>query len=307
MIEYQKKYESRLIFDPTVFNRVDPQVKLHEETKKHPQSSSAACFNVIGAMSLDPRGLCSYLNSFGLEIEEILEFPSQVDCGGLIYNDVGYVVFEWVGPQKSPINESGGGRGFNRTSVDAFLIVKIRGKLTQLLIEWKFTEGFSRELALGLFCGGQGVERLYRYSSILANFRKKKILPFKFFEEYEAKNIDSHLGLYDMSPDHFYQLLRITLLAETTTPVDIGHFHIEDYRILHLTHSQNDKINIVQPEYLKFSPGLKQYVGQSFHSVWKTILSDSARSRFFSGHWDKALSAVPNVELRSYLTERYGD
>lgn len=306
-IEYQEKFKDRLIYDPTVFDRIDRHVKIHEETRKHPLSSSAACLNVIGATSLDPNGLRSYLNSFGLEIDEVLKFPSPIDCGGCEYNDEGYAIFEWIGPKKSPINEIGGGRGHNRTSIDAFLIAKIKGKLTQIFIEWKFTEGISRKLVLGRFCGGMGVERFRRYSSVLADFRKKGKFPFKFCEEYDEKNRSSYLGLHDLSPDHFYQLLRMTILAQATTPIDIGNFRIEDYRILHLTHSHNDKINVIQPEHLKLSPGLQQYAEQPFHSVWQTILSDSERKRFFSGHWDQAISAIPNDKLRAYLLERYGN
>lgn len=134
-IEYQEKFRDRLIYDPAVFDRIDPHVKLHEETKGHPLSSSAACLNVIGAMSLDPDGLRAYLNSFGLEIDEVLKFPSPVVVGGRAYADEGYAIFEWVGPKLSPINETGGGRGQNRTSIDAFLIAKIKGHLTQIFVE----------------------------------------------------------------------------------------------------------------------------------------------------------------------------
>jgi len=306
-IEYQSKFKDHLIYDIKVFEGIDSQVKLHEETKKHPLSSAAACLNVIGSMSLlDPDSLRSFLNKFGLEIEEIVEFPGHINVGGREYQDTGYVVFEWVGPKKSPINETGGGRGQNRTSIDAFLIVKIRGRLTQLIVEWKFTEGISREIALGRFCGGEGLERLHRYSAILAGLRRKDKLPFRFIEKYKDKDPNSHLGLYDLSPDHFYQLLRMTLLAEKTTPMDIGPHQIEDYRILHLTHSQNDRINVVHPEYLVFSPGLQQYAGQSFHKVWQNILTNSARERFFGGYWDKALPVISDERLRNYLMERYG-
>lgn len=306
-IEYQQKFDDHLIYDLGVFDRVDKRVKMHEETRTHPLSSSAACVNVLGAMSLDPHALQSYLNSFQLGIDEVLRFPSPVDCGGQKYEDEGYVVFEWIGPKRSPINEVGGGRGHNRTSVDAFVIARIQGRLTQILIEWKFTEGMSRKLALGRFCGGKGVERLRRYSSVLAKLRGRDTFPFKFSEEYDDKDRDSHLSLYDLSPDHFYQLLRMTILARVTTPVDLADYHIEDYRILHLSHSQNDKLNIIQPEYVKLSPGLQHYAGQSFHSAWRSILSDQERLRFFSGHWDQAIPAIPDHTLRKYLLERYGD
>jgi hypothetical protein len=89
-LEYQEQFKDHLIYDPAVFERIDKRVKLHEETQRHPLSSSAACLNVLGAMSLDPNGLRAYLNSFDLGIEEVLKFPSPVECGGLVYTDQGY-------------------------------------------------------------------------------------------------------------------------------------------------------------------------------------------------------------------------
>jgi hypothetical protein len=215
-IEFQKRFSARLIFDQSVFEGIDPDAKLHEETQRHPLSSSAACLNVIGSMGSDPVGLKKFLGSFVPGIEELYEFPPTVSFGDRIYHDKGYVIFEWIGPQNSPINERGGGRGQNRTSVDAFLLGKVNGKTTQILIEWKFTEGLSRKLVLGRFCGGKGIERLRRYSLVLAELRKHGDLPFDFNNEYSPSNPTSSVGLYDFSPDHLYQLLRMTLLAKTT-------------------------------------------------------------------------------------------
>ena len=303
--EFQNQFASHLIYDNAVFERIDPNVKLHDETKRHPLSSSAACINVIGSLSNEPGGLIKFLGSFGLQIEELLDFPSGVSFGDRIYPDKGYAVFEWIGPQISPINEPGGGRGLNRTSVDAFAVGIINGKITQILIEWKFTEGLSRPLVLGRFCGKKGIERFKRYSPILADLRKKGDFPFDFDDEYGRKDPRSLLGMYDLSPDHLYQLLRMTLLAKTTTGMDFGKYTFEDYRIVYLSHSQNDRINILHPEYLELSPGLKQFSGQQLHDVWKKILSPKDKEKFISGYWDKAISSIEDAELRTYLTERY--
>jgi len=303
--EFQKRFSANLIFDPSVLERIDPAVKLHEETKGNPLSSSAACLNVIGSLANDPEELIKFLGSFGLEIEKLYEFPSPVSFGNRIYHDKGYAIFEWIGPQDSPINETGGGRGQNRTSVDAFVLGKINGKTTQILIEWKFTEGLGRELVLGRFCGGKGVERLRRYSLVLAELRKQGDFPFDFDDEYGSSSPKSSLGIYDFSPDHLYQLLRMTLLAKKTTGKALGKYTLEDYRIVHLTHSQNNRINILHPEYLILSPGLKQFSGQQLHEVWKELLSPRDRERFFYGHWDRAINMIEDNELRAYLSERY--
>lgn len=304
-LEFQEQFSGHLIFDPSVLEGIDPAVKLHGETKRHPLSSSAACLNVIGSLANSPDGLIKFLRPFGLEIEELYEFPSPVSFGDRIYRDRGYAVFEWVGPLKSPINESTGGRGQNRTSVDAFLVGRINGKTTQILIEWKFTEGLSRPLVLGKFCGRKGVERLRRYSAVLAELRRQGDFPFDFDEEYGLSDPRSLLGLYDFSPDHLYQLLRMTLLAKKTVDKTLGPYPLEDYRIVHLTHSQNDQINVLHEKYLTLSPGLQRFSGQLLHDVWKAVLSTKDRERFVCGYWDKAINLIEDSELKEYLAKRY--
>ena len=301
--EFQAQF-SPLIFDERVFERIDNAAKLHEETKCHPLSSCAACLNVIGSVATDPAELIKFLGFFGLNIEELYEFKPPLTFEGITYQDTSFVIFEWIGPKESPINEAGGGRGYSRTSVDAFLLGKIDGKITQILIEWKFTEGFHRDIALGKFSGGQGVERLRRYSVVLARLRKKRDLVFEF-ENDDLPKSGPPIGLYDLSPDHLYQLLRMTLLGKMTTGKRLGERIIEDYHIVHLTHSQNDGINVLHPEYLKLSPGLQRFSGRGLHEVWRELLSSGERERFTHGHWDQAINLLGNSDLREYLFDRY--
>jgi len=296
--DFQNTYREKNIYDPTVFNNIDSVVKIHDQAYDNPLSSAASCLNVLGSMAQMPDDLLPYLNSFGLNIQKLIPFPSSADVGGETYKDTGYVIFEWIGPKVSPINEKGGGRGLNRTSVDAYVLAVIDGKITQLIIEWKFTEGKSRPLALERFSGLRGIERLRRYSTILAEMRNGKSFPFNFEDE-------KGIGLYDFSVDHLYQLLRMTLLAKTTTPITIGDMKVEDYRVVHLTHSKNDDINILYEKYLDFSPGLKKYSGRQLHEVWKEILSPSEKNKFIGAHWDEAIKNISNNSLMKYLSERY--
>lgn len=304
--EYQAQFSNRLLYDPSVLERIDPHARLHEETKTHPLSSSAACLNVIGSLSNSPAGLIHLLGAFGLELDEILEFPSPVSFGNRLYRDRGYAVFEWVGPLRSPINERGGGRGYMRTSVDVFLLGVIAGRVTQILLEWKFTEGMDRPLALGKFSGLKGIERLRRYTPILDELKRKAGFPFDFAQEYSQYEPGSALGISDLSPDHLYQLLRMTLLAKGTVGMTLGKYTLQDYRVVHLTHSQNERINTLHPEYLLFSPGLQPYAGRNLHETWKRLLAPADREKFIPGHWDKALPSIEDEQLRSYLLERYG-
>ena len=166
------------------------------------------------------------------------------------------------------------------------------------MIEWKFTEGESRPIVLNKFAGLRGVERIRRYASVLAEMRGSDF-PFAFADE-------KGLGIQDFSTDHLYQLMRMTLLARKTTPLDIGPLHVEDYRIAHLSHSGNSKINVLQPEYAQYCPGLQSQVGKNLHEVWSSLLAPEEREKFISGYWDQGLSAIRNPELREYLQTRYG-
>jgi hypothetical protein len=296
--EYQKRFSDKLFYNDAVLGNVDPTAKLHGESKTNPLSSAAACMNVLGSLSVDKEDLKGYLNALGLGVTKVYEFPSGADVGGQVYSDKGCVIFEWVGPKASPINEKGGGRGLNRTSIDVFIIAEIDGLATQLLIEWKFTEGKSRPIVLNKFGGQKGVERLRRYASVLAEMRGNGF-PFAFSEE-------GGIGLQDFSTDHFYQLMRMTLLARKTTPMRIGDIEVQDYRVVHLSHSGNDKINIVQPEYVKYCPGLQGLVGKGFYEAWKSIMAPEEQKKFVAAHWDSGIKSIKNADLREYLEERYG-
>jgi hypothetical protein len=296
-LDYQKQFSDKLIFDKVVLDHVDPAAKLHDEALRHPLSSAQACLNVLGSLGSDKEGKKAYLNALGFGITKVFDFPTRADVGGQVYNDRGCVVFEWIGPRESPINERGGGRGLNKTSIDAYVIAEIEGRVTQLLIEWKFTEGASRPIALNKFAGLRGIERVRRYSSVLAEMRGPDF-PFAFSEE-------GGLSIQDFSTDHIYQLLRMTLLARKTTPLDVGPIHIEDYRVAHLSHSGNQKINVIQPEYAKYCPGLQGMVGKNLHEVWATLLAPGERRKFIAAYWDHGLSAITNPELRDYLQSRY--
>ena len=66
-LEYQKRFAERPIFDPSILDGIDPAARLNALTTTHPQSSSAACLNVLGSMVRDPRGLARFLDCFGLK------------------------------------------------------------------------------------------------------------------------------------------------------------------------------------------------------------------------------------------------
>ena len=298
--EYQAKCANNQFFDASIRNNIDPKVKLHTELN-HVRSSAASCIYVLGNLGKTENinDLIIFLNHFGLNVEEIIPFPSGEYIGGKHYKDKGNVVFEWVGPLKSPINERGGNRGIYRTSIDAYILAKIDRKITQLLIEWKFTETYPSETFTHRFGGLKGNERLRRYSNVLAKLRKKKDFPFDMHDE-------DTFGLSDLGYEPFYQLLRMTLLAKATTPMQLtSNISIQDYRVIHLSHSQNVELNYLSEKHLFFSPGLRHLAGKTLHESWKSILTDSERNKFFGGYWDEAIQTISDTRLKEYLRKRY--
>jgi hypothetical protein len=293
---YQKKYEGRQFVNKNILKGISPKIKFHNELM-HIRSSAASCLNVFGYLNQHPDDIIPFFNNLGLDIKKVIDFPTNLNYSGEIYDDKGPIVFEWIGPKKSPINERGGSRGQSRTSIDAYMLAEINGKITQMLIEWKFTEIYNSEPNTHKFGGTKGIERLRRYSTVLAKLRNNNF-PFKFGQE-------DKIGLYDFSYEPLYQLLRMTLLAKMTTPANLGPLIIEDYKIIHLSHSENNGLNYLSRTHLKYSPGLKDYIGNSLHDTWVELLDEKEKEQHFMGFWNKALHVLLDCKDKEYLCKRY--
>lgn len=293
---FQKKFSDKQFVNENILTGISANVKLHNELM-HIRSSAASCLNVCGYLNQNPEDIIPFFNQLGLNIQKVIDFPTNVNYEGEIYDDVGPIVFEWIGPKRSPINEKGGSRGQNRTSIDVFMFAKIKGKITQLLIEWKFTETYNSESYTHKFGGTKGIERLRRYSSVLTKLRNN-CFPFKFSEE-------DKIGLTDLSYEPFYQLLRMTLLAKMTTPSNLGSLIIKDYKVIHLSHSENNELNYLLKTHLKYSPGLKGCIGNSLHDTWIELLDEKEKEHHIMGFWNKALHVLSNCKDKEYLCKRY--
>jgi hypothetical protein len=296
-VSYQLKFSNRKFVNDQIINGISKSVKLHSETLDNVRSSAAACLNVLGYLNQHQEDIIPFFKKIGISIQRVIPFPSNANFGDMVYDDEGPIIFEWIGPKKSPINEKGGSRGQNRTSIDAFMLAEIEGKLTQLLIEWKFSEQYNGESYNHKFAGKKGIERLRRYSTVLAKLRNDNF-PFNFEEE-------GNIGLADFSYEPFYQLLRMTLLAKITTPFKIGEIHVIDYKIIHLSHSEDKGLDVLTPDHLKYSPGLKKFDGHLFHETWMSLLSPVERQNHIMAFWNKALLVLSDNENKNYLIARY--
>ncbi len=298
-IDCQRRWADRQFFDCSILvDDIDLEhVTLHGEVE-NPMSSQASCLNVMGYLNRHPDDIKSFFSNFSIDIAKVIDFPTGVDVGGEIYNDKGPIVFEWIGPRRSPIHERGGSRGRLRTSIDAYLLAIVSNRVTQLLVEWKFSENYNSEGYAHKFAGIQGNERLRRYSSVIATLRKENKVPLNFSGEF---------GLYDLGYEPYFQLLRMTLLAKMTMHLRLGEdLQIEDYRIIHLVHSANDSLKSLNTGNIKYSPGLKRFVRRKLHDIWRNeILTPTEGEHFVSGYWDKVIPRLSESGYKDYLIERY--
>lgn len=304
--DYQMKFKSKNLISNEIYKIFQKgEIKLHKGISS-PLSSQASCFNFWYPFIKEENKeqLKELLLCLGLKVDEVLTIKPNSMFEDTLYKDGGNILFEWIGPNNSPIGEKDGYlRGQHRTSIDAYILTKINGKVTQILIEWKFTESYSSRSNTGKFLGSKGIERLARYSPIIARDRnsRKEIL-------FKMNNIDNW-GIYDVCYEPFYQLLRQHMLGQETIGMKFGDYVIEDYVVMHLSHSENSKSNILTAKQCEYSKGLEQYIGQELHTIWDKLLNKEHKSRFIGTYWDKCLLKYkPTKDLQvwyKYMCNRY--
>ncbi|HSA05991.1 MAG TPA: hypothetical protein P5556_02300 [Candidatus Gastranaerophilales bacterium] len=304
--DYQQKWQGNNLLTPKMWELFRKnRIKAHNGIN-NPISSQACCMNFWYPFITEEQkeNLRDFLEVFGIKAQKILTFKPNSTFYDCIYPDSGNVLFEWIGPIRSPIGENDGYmRGHQRTSIDAYILAKINNRVTQILIEWKFTESYSSRHNTGKFLGAKGIERLARYAPIIAKYREwgKEIL-------FNLDEID-YWGLYDICYEPFYQLLRQHLLAQETLGRRFGDYYIEDYIIMHLSHSQNHKLNILTENQAEYSKGLAKHVGREIHEIWHGLLSNGHKNKFIGEYWDLCFQKykIP-PELNcwgDYISERY--
>jgi hypothetical protein len=295
--EYQSSFPQSSRLTPGSFAFLAPSLDLRYGALANPLSGGRACCEVLAPLADDPASLRLFLRALGIDAECVLPFPSGIELGGELYADQGWVVFSWIGPRALTLNENFGDRAHRRTCACAFLLALIDGRVTQLLVDWSFAEGMGLPIERNVFGGFRGLERLRRYSSLLCGLRGKNF-PFFFSDE-------GGVGLASLSSEPLHRLLWLTLLAKLTTPIRIGDIAVEDYRVVHLAHSRNPAVDLHAPAMSSRRGRRAKDGAPSLHDAWRGILSPSERRKFIGAYWDEALDALPEGELRSYLSERY--
>ena len=115
--------------------------------------------------------------------------------------------------------------------------------------------------------------------------------------------------MYDICYEPFYQLLRQHLLAQETIGKRFGDYPIQDYIVLHLSHSKNTKLNILTENQTDYSKGFKQFIGHEIHEIWHSLLSEGYKDKFIGAYWDECFRnyKVPKKleDWGNYIAERY--
>lgn len=251
--------------------------------KNHALSSQACCVNFFGPLMRRPHLLASVIES-ALGIDGPQMVAVSKDRHG---TDI-FVDFEWIGAANHLSEWPDNGRairGANATSADAAVrLIAPDGKLTTVLIEWKYTESYGQPI------NPRGNEtRNGRYSD-------KAFFPHGPFLS------DLDLQMRDFFWEPFYQLARQQILAwRMECEAEHG---ADRVMVLHISASGNTALHKVT------APKLKT-MGSDAFDVFRSLLVEP--SRFHATSIEQAflpairnsIAADPNDPWAAYLLDRY--
>ena len=246
----------------------------------HLCSSQVQCLNFLFPFADKPEALCTLLRPIFPNIQSIIPMEGE---GQL-------VSFEWIGLDNylgERIPRSGSRtRGANFTSADAAIMFRLADGTRQiLLIEWKYTESYSRTW-LGI-AKKSGTNRMDTYRHL--------------YDSPGCPLDKTHLSNFcDLFYEPFYQFLRQQLLAHE---MEMAHELESDLvTVLHVAPAKNRDFHRVT------SPGL-QRLGDSSIEVWKGLMRQP--DRFVSVSTEALFGEFPidtHPELATwwqYISHRY--
>ena len=197
----------------------------------------------------------------------------------------GYIGFEVVS-KNSYLGEVPVGkkqtRGANCTSVDAMMTGILKnGKKIQVLIEWKYTEFYSKS---DKSTGSSGNTRGKRYNSLLADIDSP---------------IKGTVGIDNFYYEPFYQLMRQTLLAWQMTKNKSIELNTDDWLHLDIIPENNLKLRYQVPAPAFIQTGIEE--------AWKSQLKEPEKYNIITPQkLLKPLIFDPHFKsLISYLNKRY--
>ena len=152
-------------------------------------SSQVMCVNFMLPLAEIEGALAATLRAIDDDVEGVVDIHHE--------GRKSLVEFEWIGvPQSLECNLS---RGANSTSVDTFVVAETEsGGKRAYLIEWKYTESYSRGVSSYKGKGSAGQTRRRRYT--------KRYL--------ESPTFTGDVPMDNLLYEPFYQLFRLRLLAD---------------------------------------------------------------------------------------------
>lgn len=201
-----------------------------------------------------------------------------------------FVEFEWLGDPSLDLLGEGRPRqrGANATSLDAAMCFIDSSEHRHLvLIEWKYTESYSRSEGAGpskFAAGRSGDTRRARYGALYAG----KASPVR----------PGMATLEDLGFEPFYQFLRQQLLAQALESA------YSSVHVLHIAPRANSDFLLVTPERLR-----SKYPDDSATQVWRRLLvePDAFKSMYTEDLFGPIVSSPPVGLERwaQYIKERY--
>ncbi len=244
--QFREENLFRPIRDVTLKYFSDHKISWHV-ARAHLLSSQAFCLNFLAPFAFQPQALRTLLQGALGFITEMLEVEPETDPKRL-------VAFEFIG-NRDYLNEatkSRRTRGANCTSPDAFVrFITPSGGREAALVEWKYTESYSRTKA-EVRRNGVRLDR-YRHIAIWENGPLRS---------------DCGVELVEFFNEPIYQLLRLQMLAkQMEKDSQLG---IDRVRVVLIAPRANLELHKLKIE------GLRRF-GIDVSSAWKALLHDSDR------------------------------
>lgn len=247
----------------------------NDKPSNHQCDSQVCCVNFLFPFANKPHALKSLLLPIFPDISEML--PVE---------DKQYIGFEWLG-QEDYLKENGNRkkrtRGANATSADAIVLFKTdTGVCQAVLIEWKYTESYSRT---SIAISRSGTDRTETYR--------------QFYDKAYCNIDKTHANYKDFFYEPFYQLLRQQLLAQEMECAK--ELNADIVSVLHIAPEANADFKKIT------SPNLGLH-GSSPTEIWSKTVRDK---RFNSVYTEElfgnfAISQYPQMQgWWEYITERY--
>jgi hypothetical protein len=226
----------------------------------HLLSSQVQCVNALGAMVHDPARIVAAFGST-VDVAEVLEIePGR------------FLTFEYIGADDL-LGEGVAGRrtrGANCTSVDAAFRYRTScGRVELALVEWKYTESYTRR-----HDPGRDAVREERY---------------RRFYEHPGGPIRALPQFRFMLDEPFYQLMRQQLLAH-----ELERTHAEGAAVVRVLHVLDPANAAYQRSIVE--PAMKEF-GDTVGEIWSYLLR--AKSRF--RHVDPRVFLDPAVTSEEYV------